>query len=247
MEFVKQIFEAFATCQTPDSLAALAPLRNKNTANPDLSDVELFKALPMKDLWEDAELPSVYFYLRRNKYLVIPSSWEDTIECFDTELDARVSWALYYIILSRTSALIPIITRLLAKHKGELLPGPEGGVQCSTGLTSRWATGLQPVCVRRRRLISAACRKQGRGAFFVVAACIIEQEEYHAHFLGCTHVFCLGQVPVWKFGAQLTRNSPQLARNSPQLARNLNFRVWAVFSRTFLGLHARFLLSSALF
>ena len=91
MEFVKQIFDVFATGHAPESLASL---RNKTTTNPDLSDVELFKALPMKDMWEDAKLPSVYFYLRRNKYLVIPSCWESTIESFDKELDAKVSWTL---------------------------------------------------------------------------------------------------------------------------------------------------------
>lgn len=69
---------------------------------------------------------------------------------------------------------------MTAKHKGELLPGPAARVQFSTGLTSRWATGLQPVCVRRRRLISAACRKQGSRAFFSVA---------------CVHVYRAGKVP----------------------------------------------------
>ena len=93
MELIKQIYDAFTTDFAPHSLGCL---RHKNTVNPDLSDVELFTALPMKDLWEDAELPSVYFYLRRNRYLMVPESWEDAIHDFDKELDAKVSWA--YVI-----------------------------------------------------------------------------------------------------------------------------------------------------
>ncbi|CAE7241068.1 unnamed protein product [Symbiodinium necroappetens] len=88
MDFVKQIFEAFATDCVPEALACL---RNKNTTSPELSDVELFTALPMNDMWEDAGLPSVYFYLRKNKYLMIPSSWESAICSFDTELDSKVN------------------------------------------------------------------------------------------------------------------------------------------------------------
>ena len=80
MELIKQIYDAFTTDFAPHSLGCL---RHKNTVNPDLSDVELFTALPMKDLWEDAELPSVYFYLRRNRYLMVPESWEDAIHDFD--------------------------------------------------------------------------------------------------------------------------------------------------------------------
>ena len=94
MEFVKQIFEAFATDCVPQALGCL---RNKNTTNPDLSDVEIFAALPMKDMWEDAEMPSVYFYLRKNKYLMIPSCWEDAISSFETQLNAKVSWTRYLI------------------------------------------------------------------------------------------------------------------------------------------------------
>ncbi|CAE7327555.1 unnamed protein product [Symbiodinium sp. KB8] len=90
MEFVKQLFDAFTTDFSPHRMGCL---RNKNSTNPDLSDVELFKALPMKDLWEDADLPAVYFYLRRNKYLMIPPSWEDAISQFDKELDAKVAEA----------------------------------------------------------------------------------------------------------------------------------------------------------
>ena len=89
MEFVKRLFDVF----TGDSERRhLACLRNKNTVNPGRSDVELFAALPTGDLWEDASLPSVYFYLRRNRYLVIPPSWEAQIQSFDRELDAKVAW-----------------------------------------------------------------------------------------------------------------------------------------------------------
>ena len=94
MEFVKQIFEAFATDCVPQALGCL---RNKNTTNPDLSDVEIFAAMPMKDMWEDAEMPSVYFYLRKNKYLMIPSCWEDAISSFEAQLNAKVSWTRYLI------------------------------------------------------------------------------------------------------------------------------------------------------
>lgn len=89
MEFVQQLFDVF----TGDSERPhLACLRNKNTTKPGLSDVELFADLQLGDLWEDANLPSVYFYLRQNRYLVIPPSWEAQIERFDRELDAQASW-----------------------------------------------------------------------------------------------------------------------------------------------------------
>ncbi|CAE7803502.1 unnamed protein product [Symbiodinium sp. CCMP2592] len=90
MEFVKQLFDTFARDPEPLHLGCL---RNKNDTNPDLSDVELFGALPTGDLWEDANLPSVYFYLRRNRYLVIPPSWAAQIELFDKELDAKAAEA----------------------------------------------------------------------------------------------------------------------------------------------------------
>ena len=42
-----------------------------------------FKALPLGDIWRDAELPEVYHYLRHSTKPKIPASWEVAMEAFD--------------------------------------------------------------------------------------------------------------------------------------------------------------------
>ena len=66
-------------------------LRNKNVTDPAMTDVELFQNMALGDTWDDASIVSVYFYLRRNKHLVIPACWEVPIHEFDKELDAKAS------------------------------------------------------------------------------------------------------------------------------------------------------------
>ena len=65
-------------------------LRAKNQVDPLLTDRQVFEAMPLGDVWEDATLASTYFYLRRGKYLVIPDSWQAAVAEFDRALDERV-------------------------------------------------------------------------------------------------------------------------------------------------------------
>lgn len=62
-------------------------LRQKKEVNLGLSDKEVFQSMPLGDVWEDAKLPEVYRYLRKNKKHVIPKSWESVFDDFDAELD----------------------------------------------------------------------------------------------------------------------------------------------------------------
>ena len=61
-------------------------LRNKRNVDPALTDREIFDSLKIGDVWWDAGLPDLYWYLRKLPSLKIPSSWESTIEAFETEL-----------------------------------------------------------------------------------------------------------------------------------------------------------------
>ena len=88
MDFVKQLFNVFTEDSARDKTGFL---RNKNKTDPKMTDLELFQSMPLGDLWEDASIASVYVYLRRNKHLVIPNSWEQVIDDFDAELDAKVA------------------------------------------------------------------------------------------------------------------------------------------------------------
>ena len=88
MRFVRQIFEVF-TNETDHVKKNI--LRNKNVTDPAMTDVELFQNMALGDTWDDASIVSVYFYLRRNKHLVIPACWEVPIHEFDKELDAKAS------------------------------------------------------------------------------------------------------------------------------------------------------------
>ena len=88
MAFVKQIFKIFTADAGKYSKGFL---RNKNSVEPSKTDVELFQSYPLNDLWEDASLVSVYAYMRQNRHLVIPPSWQETIDAFDLQLFATDS------------------------------------------------------------------------------------------------------------------------------------------------------------
>ena len=67
-------------------------MRTKYDANVKLSDRELFEALPLKDIWADADLTSVFEYLYNHKKTDIPDSWVHTMSNFRRELmDATTS------------------------------------------------------------------------------------------------------------------------------------------------------------
>lgn len=61
-------------------------LRQKRPIDPKLTDAEIFRGLPTGDLWQDADLVACYRYLRSNKKILIPSSWESALDEFDAEL-----------------------------------------------------------------------------------------------------------------------------------------------------------------
>ena len=86
MAFVRQLYEVFASGTTKHNQGFL---RNKNSVDVEKTDLELFKGYRLGDLWEDARLPAIYMYLRRNPHLMIPDSWQATIDDFDHELDEK--------------------------------------------------------------------------------------------------------------------------------------------------------------
>lgn len=47
------------------------------------TDKELFESLDLGDVWPEAELVQVWFYLYRNSHLRIPDSWSNTMEKFN--------------------------------------------------------------------------------------------------------------------------------------------------------------------
>lgn len=56
--------------------------RSKASVPDGLSDREIFTRMPIGDLWEDAELQSVYLYLVRSSKTTIPDSWQVAMEDF---------------------------------------------------------------------------------------------------------------------------------------------------------------------
>lgn len=79
-------------------LALPASFKAKKTIDTSKSDRELFEELPLDDVWEDAKLADVYFYLRASKKTQIPNTWVQVFEELDTQLasyrDASHSWTL---------------------------------------------------------------------------------------------------------------------------------------------------------
>ena len=67
-KFVKQIYDIFSNTQKVQKY-----LRNKTVVqHTEFSDHEIFAAMPLGDLWEDAGIASVYFYLRQRSALSDP-------------------------------------------------------------------------------------------------------------------------------------------------------------------------------
>ena len=64
----------------------VADLRNKQHLDPMLTDREIFSTMPMGDVWWDAKLPELYWYLRQLPTLSIPESWSSAIQQFEQEL-----------------------------------------------------------------------------------------------------------------------------------------------------------------
>jgi hypothetical protein len=67
-------------------LALPASFKAKKTIDTSKSDRELFEELPLDDVWEDAKLADVYFYLRASKKTQIPNTWVQVFEELDTQL-----------------------------------------------------------------------------------------------------------------------------------------------------------------
>ena len=61
-------------------------LRQKKTIDTKKSDRELFEELSLDDVWEDAKLVDIYFYLRASKKTQIPDSWVQVFEALDAQL-----------------------------------------------------------------------------------------------------------------------------------------------------------------
>ena len=67
-------------------LALPTSFKAKKTVDTSKSDRELFEELPLDDVWEDAKLVDVYFYLRASKKTRIPDTWVRVFEELDTQL-----------------------------------------------------------------------------------------------------------------------------------------------------------------
>ena len=65
---------------------AVASLVAKQHLDPMLTDRELFSTMPMENVWWDAKLPQLYWYLRQLPSLSIPESWSSAIQQFEQEL-----------------------------------------------------------------------------------------------------------------------------------------------------------------
>ena len=63
-------------------------LRHKFPVDLNESDKDIWKNMPIGDIWLDGELHHVWFYLMGNKQLCIPDSWYWTVMQFDHELSA---------------------------------------------------------------------------------------------------------------------------------------------------------------
>lgn len=61
-------------------------VRTKYDANVKLSDRELFDSMTSTDLWEDADLVSVFVYLIEHPRTSIPDSWLETMGRFKEDL-----------------------------------------------------------------------------------------------------------------------------------------------------------------
>ena len=60
-------------------------LRQKKAINHAATDVEIFHAMPIGDIWKDGNLLEVYFFLKKNKRLKLPDCWEVPLKSFEEE------------------------------------------------------------------------------------------------------------------------------------------------------------------
>ena len=66
-------------------------MRFKYKVDRKLTDRELFQQMPLGDVWVDAKMHLVWKYIYSSKYVTIPSSWENAMRQFDSELTAAVA------------------------------------------------------------------------------------------------------------------------------------------------------------
>ena len=74
-------------------------MRQKETINPYMTDHDLFKAMPLGDLWSDAGVVETFLYLISNKNCRIPDGWLETMTSFREELqqmDPRLYIVLFF-------------------------------------------------------------------------------------------------------------------------------------------------------
>ena len=68
-------------------------LRNKRHVAPAMTDREIFDSMSLGDCWWDAELPQLYWYLKKKlPNLSIPESWEETMETFERSCSKYLVW-----------------------------------------------------------------------------------------------------------------------------------------------------------
>ena len=63
-----------------------ADLRNKRPLDLSLTDKELGDRMALGDCWWDADLPALYWYLKRLPSLRVPQSWEQVLAGFEKQL-----------------------------------------------------------------------------------------------------------------------------------------------------------------
>ena len=62
-------------------------LRQKKEVDSSMTDLELFSAMELGDVWEDCNLIEVYRYARRYKPETVPPSWQNAMEKLDAQLN----------------------------------------------------------------------------------------------------------------------------------------------------------------
>ena len=73
-------------CQIMAGWQAQPHLRQKRPVDVNMSDREIFASLPIGDTWPDAELLSVYQYLRKSTKTHVPESWHEVFTQLDSQL-----------------------------------------------------------------------------------------------------------------------------------------------------------------
>ena len=62
-------------------------MRQKVSLDPKSTDVQIFQNLDLNDVWADADLVSVYKYLRGG--VSVPDTWHEAMAQLDAELSAK--------------------------------------------------------------------------------------------------------------------------------------------------------------